>query len=222
MPRDFRKLIAEKVTESWQTTPHFFVTREIGAAALADRQQRAREASPDLRITATDLMVEALATAIADRVDSPQVDVGLAVASQRGVMTPVLRDVLAADLGDLARKRAAAVERGRAARLSPADLDDPPFTTLSNLGPFGVDAFTGVIPLGQASMLTVGRISRRLVVDPDDTPRVRPMFTAILNADHRVLDGADAARVLERFATAVDAAESTFWRSSEPVLDRGD
>ena len=85
------------------------------------------------------------------------------------------------------------------------DLDDPPRSTLSNLGPHGVDQFTGVIAAGQNSLLTIGRIARRVVVI-DDAIGIRPTFHATLNADHRVLDGADAAALLAAFADAATNA----------------
>lgn len=203
MARDFRALIAEKVTESWTTTPHFFVTREVDADNLIDRLASHRAEAGAVAPTVTDLMVRALAEAVSEPEPQGPVDIGLAVASDSGVMIPVLRDVLGGDLESLAAKRQAAVERGRAGRLSREDVEEPPATTLSNLGPYGVDAFTGVIPVQQRSMLTVGRISRRLVPDENDRPRCVSRFTATLNADHRVLDGAEAAALLGDFARSI-------------------
>jgi pyruvate dehydrogenase E2 component (dihydrolipoamide acetyltransferase) len=207
MPRDFRALIAEKVTESWTTTPHFYVTREIDSDGLLDRLAAQREEVAESAVTVTDLMLVALAEAVSGRgSEESSVDVGLAVATDKGVMIPILRDVLGSDLESLAASRRDAIERGRRGRLTREDIEQPPGTTLSNLGPFEVDSFTGVIPIQQQSMLTVGRISRRLVPDEQGRPVCVNRFTATLNADHRVLDGAEAAHILRDFAAALAPA----------------
>jgi pyruvate dehydrogenase E2 component (dihydrolipoamide acetyltransferase) len=100
--------------------------------------------------------------------------------------------------------RAAAVDRARAGSLAPADLEPLPLSTLSNLGPMGVDHFTGVIALGQTSLLTVGRAVPRVVADADRRLGVRTTLHATLNADHRTIDGARAARLLVAFAEAAE------------------
>lgn len=87
--------------------------------------------------------------------------------------------------------------------MAPDDLRDPPRSTLSNLGPHGVDAFTGVIAIGQTSRLTVGRIVPRPYV-LDGALAIRDSFVATLNADHRRLAGEDAANLLLAFARAVE------------------
>ncbi len=137
---------------------------------------------------------------------APSPAIGLAVAGDRGVTIPVIHDVLGLGLVPLAEARAKAVERGRSGRLEPADLASPPASTLSNLGPFGVDQFTGVIASGQPTLLTVGRIRDRVVVR-GRAFEARPTMFATLNVDHRALDGADAAKLLDRFATAVERPE---------------
>lgn len=195
-----RALIAARVTESWRSTPHFGVSREVDAEAMeALRRNLPAEARPSL----TDLMVRALAQALRSSGASDPVDVGLAVATPEGVLIPVLRGVLDMDLASLRQAREAAVARARADRLLAADLEAPPRSTLSNLGTAGVDAFTGVIAPGQESLLTVGRVAPRpAVVEGQLTVRAR--FWATLNVDHRALDGDDAARILLAFVRCVE------------------
>src|SRR5262249_37778600 len=118
--------------------------------------------------------------------------------------------VLGLDAHALARARAAAVERARRGRLSADDLGAQPASTLSNLGAMGVDHFTGVIALGQTSLLTVGRAVPRPAVGPDGGLVVRTTFNATLNVDHRQLDGADAARLLAAVAAAAERATADF------------
>ena len=134
-------------------------------------------------------------------------DVGLAVATSNGVVIPIVRGVLDMELGELRRARESAVGRAREDRLRPDDLGDPPRSTLSNLGMLGVDAFTGVIALGQTSLLTVGRILARPYVNAGALA-IRDSFHATLNVDHRVLDGDEAARLLVAFVSAVEDVSS--------------
>jgi len=202
----FRELIAAKVSQSWREIPHFAVTREIDAepllAAVAALRARGVEPPP----TATDLLLRALAVALRAVDPAASGDVGLAVATEHGVVIPVVRAVTSLDPAGLARARAAAVDRARSGRLSADDLAASPPSTLSNLGSLGVDHFTGVIALGQTSLLTTGRALPRAVVGRDGGLKARTTFHATLNVDHRRLDGAGAARLLVAFA---DAAEKT-------------
>jgi pyruvate dehydrogenase E2 component (dihydrolipoamide acetyltransferase) len=103
---------------------------------------------------------------------------------------------LAVELGDLA-------ERARTNRLRADDLTEGTFT-LSNLGMFGVNRFTAIINPPQVAILAVGAVRRSLVPGPDDAPVVRPLMTVTLSADHRVVDGAVAARFLQDVRAAVE------------------
>jgi pyruvate dehydrogenase E2 component (dihydrolipoamide acetyltransferase) len=199
-----RDLIAAKVSESWRSIPHFAVTREVAAAGMA--QVRARRSEAADRPSVTDLMLKALALALHDRGEPGPIDVGLAVATTHGVAIPVIRGVLALDFAALRGEREAAVARAREGRLRPADLTDPPRSTLSNLGTLGIDSFTGVIALGQMSLLTVGRILPRPWI-ADGVVTIRDTFIATLNVDHRYLDGEDAARLLLAFVSASEDAD---------------
>jgi pyruvate dehydrogenase E2 component (dihydrolipoamide acetyltransferase) len=199
-----RELIAAKVSESWRTIPHFAVTREVDAAAMIALRERWGDGTD--RPSFTDLMLWALALALRDRGEPGMVDVGLAVATPGGVAIPVIRGVLALDLRGLRREREAAVSRARNGRLQPADLSEPPRCTLSNLGPQGIDSFTGVVAVGQTSLLSVGRILSRPSV-ADGRVVIRDSFVATLNVDHRILDGDDAACLLMAFVAAVEDAE---------------
>jgi len=204
VPGRYRSLIAAKVVESWTTMPHFSVSREVDASAMAG--VRAGYGASD-RPSYTDLMLRALARALRAGGALGSVDVGLAVATPNGVMIPVVRDVLGMVLPTLRREREAAVARAREDRLLPDDLRDSPRTTLSNLGTLGVDSFTGVIAVGQTSLLTVGRIVPRAYVSGNGIA-VRDSFHATLNVDHRTLDGEDAARMLVAFVSAIEDVAS--------------
>jgi pyruvate dehydrogenase E2 component (dihydrolipoamide acetyltransferase) len=200
----FRSLIAEKVGESWREIPHFAVTREVDATAAQLLLAELRAAQPEPSPTLTDLFLRALAEAIRSVDSTSAVDVGLAVATEHGVVIPVVRDVLSLPPVDLSRERANAVERARSGRLGAQDLEATPRTTLSNLGARGVDQFTGIIAVGQTSLLTVGRAMPRAVVVDGAAVDIRTTFHATLNADHRTIDGAGAADLLDAFAAAVE------------------
>jgi pyruvate dehydrogenase E2 component (dihydrolipoamide acetyltransferase) len=206
----FRELIAAKVTESWREIPHFAVTREVDAEAMLDALGEIRAAGAEPEPTLTDLLLRALALALRETGRAGAGDVGLAVATEHGVVIPVVTDVLGRNAAGLARARSAAVERARAGRLGQDDLGASPASTLSNLGAFGVDHFTGVIALGQSSLFTVGRAVPRVVAGDDRSLRVRTTFHATLNADHRTIDGADAARLLTAFAAAAEGMTAAF------------
>jgi len=206
----FRELIAAKVAESWREIPHFTVSREVNAEPMQAVLEQLRTAGFEPASTLTDLLLRALALALRDTGLPDPIDVGLAVATVHGVVIPVVRDVLAQEAAELAASRRSAVERARAGRLSRDDLAASARSTLSNLGSFGVDRFTGIVALGQTSLLTVGRALPRVVADESRAIRVQTCFDATLNADHRTIDGAEAARLLVAFATAAERMNSEF------------
>jgi pyruvate dehydrogenase E2 component (dihydrolipoamide acetyltransferase) len=194
-----RASIARLVSRSWSEIPHFAVARDIAADGVLDRLAADVGEGP-VRVSVTDVLVRALGRALATRGSS---DVGLAVATDYGVALPVLPGVADRSLGDIARLRRAAVERARSRRSS-ADDTRTPLMTLSNLGTHGAGWFTGIIPFGQQGLLTVGTLTQRPVVR-DGRLAVGWQLSAVLNVDHRVWDGADAADLLARLAGEVAA-----------------
>lgn len=197
-PGRTRLAIASRVSQSWREIPHFAVEREIDAtdAAAALAALRLREPAA----TYTDLLLRALAVALQHTVGGSG-DLGLAVAAPAGVLMPVVVRVPDLSPSQLVAARLAAVERARYRRLNGADVSGTPLASLSNLGSHGVDAFTGVIAVGQQLLLTVGTIRPRPVV-LDGGLHVRPTLIATLNVDHRSFDGDRAADVLAAFDRA--------------------
>ena len=209
----FRAAIAEHVAESWRTIPHFAMVREIDARSV--NQALATMRGNGLPATATDLLLRALAQAVAVGADTAG-DLGLAVATPDGVVIPVIADVPGLGPAALVTARAAAVARARDGRLSARDLAAGPVASLSNLGGYQVDSFTGIIPAGQKLLLTTGTIADRPVA-VDGQVMVRPSFTATLNVDHRQFDGDHAARILADFQAALD--QSMTWAATREKLD---
>jgi pyruvate dehydrogenase E2 component (dihydrolipoamide acetyltransferase) len=127
------------------------------------------------------------------------------MAVENAVVTAVVRGADKASIGELAKQRSQLAERARANRLQPADISGATFT-ISNLGMFSVDAFTAIIVPPQAGILAVGAIVDR-VVAVDGMIGVRPMMTVTLSSDHRIIDGASAARFLNDVVLALGEAD---------------
>jgi pyruvate dehydrogenase E2 component (dihydrolipoamide acetyltransferase) len=195
----WRAPIARQVSRSWSEIPHFAVAREIAADGVTDRLAGEMPAG-GVRVTVTDLLVRALGRSLARYGSS---DVGLAVATRHGVLLPVLPDVAGRKLSEIAALRHSAAERARN-RWSTEEDGRSPLVTLSNLGTHGVEWFTGIIPLGQRGLLTTGTLAQRPVVK-EGRLSVAWRLTAILNVDHRVWDGLDAAELLSEFDDRISA-----------------
>jgi pyruvate dehydrogenase E2 component (dihydrolipoamide acetyltransferase) len=210
------RLMAERTTQSWTTVPHFFVVREVDAGALNEARQKlapAIEKSRAVKLTHTDLLVALVARVLLKhpRMNASwtgegvrrhaDVNLGVAMAVNDGVVAPVIHNAHKADLGDIAVQRRELTERARTGKLRPQDVAGGTFT-ISNLGMFGVDAFSAIITPPQAAILAVGRIADR-VVPVDGRPGIRPMMTLTLSSDHRVVDGARAAEFLRDVTEAI-------------------
>jgi pyruvate dehydrogenase E2 component (dihydrolipoamide acetyltransferase) len=204
-PSRRREAIAARVAESWRTIPHFAVTRELDATDVVDALRELRRAVP--AATVTDLLLHAFSTMITTLPGSASGDVGMAVATPDGVMMPVILDADALAVADLVSARQAAAQRARDGRLTEVDMSARPVGSLSNLGALGVDSFTGIIPLGQQCLMTVGRIAPRIIAR-ERMFALRDTINATLNVDHRTIDGDDAARALDVFAQALGSLHS--------------
>ena len=189
------RIMAERTTQSWTTIPHFFVSRDVDATALREARERmlpAIQRSHGVKVTHTDLMVAAVARALRQhaRMNASwsdgtvtihaDVNVALAMAVDNAVVTAVIRNADRLSLAEAAKQRTELAERARANRLQPGDIAGATFT-ISNLGMFGVDAFTAIIVPPQAGILAVGAIADR-VVAIDGLIGVRPMMTLTLSS----------------------------------------
>ena len=221
-PSSLGRIMAERTTQSWTTVPHFFVTREIEAAALNEYRERIVaqiESSHLVRITHTDLLVALAARVLLKhpRLNASwsaegirlrdYVNMGIAIAVDDGVVAAVIPNAQAASLSEISKLRLEVAERARAGKLRPADITDATFT-ISNLGMYQVDQFSAIITPPQAAILAVGSITDR-VVAVNGQPAVRPMMTLTLSCDHRVADGARAAMFLKDLAQSIRAPAET-------------
>src|SRR5688572_9451091 len=213
------RIMAERTTQSWTTVPHFFVSREIDVSALKtarDAMVPKIEELHGVKMTHTDLIVAAVARALRKhpRMNAswdngritvhPDIHVGLAIAVENAVVAAVVHHADKAKIGDIAKQRIDKAQKARANKLAPSDISGATFT-ISNLGMFSVDAFTAIIVPPQVGILAVGAIVDRVVV-VDGMLAVKPMMTVTLSSDHRVVDGASAARFLNDVVAAIGDA----------------
>ncbi len=196
VPDKHRRAVAAAVTRSWAEIPHFAATAQLDVAPLEALLRSARAVAPG--ITFTDLIVKAYALSLVGRLGVSTINLSLAVATDAGVAMPVLENVAEVSLLDLSKKRAAAVQRAREGKSAPEDLL-PGHSAVSNLGGYGVEHFTGIIPVGQTSLLTIGAAADRPVVRDGQLVAGRTMY-ATLNVDHREWDGQHVGEVLQRLA----------------------
>lgn len=223
-----RQLIAERLTQSIQTIPAFSVSAEANAEKLLGLYESLRGAVAEatgVKLTVTDLLLTAYALALKANSGMNAVwekntvrnrnviDIGLAVATPKGVVTPLLRSVDTVDLPSLAVQRSELAEKARQSRLSLAELEGG-VGTLSNLGMYRVDHFQAIINPGQSSILAAGQIRKRPWVESSLTVK----RTVILNltVDHRVADGAVAAVFLEQIVHLIENADHLLGKT--PVL----
>jgi pyruvate dehydrogenase E2 component (dihydrolipoamide acetyltransferase) len=207
------RLMAERTTQSWTSVPHFFLLREVTATRLIEWRERASRQVSDA-VTYTDLLVKVVAEALrhhprlnASWADGTvamhdEINVGIAVATEQGLVVPVIQRADELSLRGIARQRADLVTRAQAGHLRLSDLQGGTFT-ISNLGMYGIDAFTAIINAPQAAILAVGRIADR-VVPVDGKPAVQPMLTLSLSCDHRVVDGARGAAFMAAVAALIE------------------
>lgn len=209
--RSTRAVIAERMLRSASTTAPVTLTAEVDATALVELRRQLIEAGVELSYN--DLFLSILARALRDhpRLNASiegevikvwqRIDIGLATETERGLLVPVVRNVDGKGLAQLAGKTAALIERARAGQCTPEELSGGTFT-LTNLGMYGIDAFTPLINLPECAILGVGRIKQQPVID-GETVVGRQMVWLSLTFDHRLVDGVPAARFLQRVGQLV-------------------
>ena len=200
------RAMAENVTRSWRDAPHFFVMREVDASNLV-----AERARGPVEATYTDLIVHAVAAALTRHPrmngSASDINIGLAVAVPDGLLVPVIYGADRLSINELVARRKELLDRIRLGKLRAADLSAGTFT-VSNLGMYGVDAFTAILTDGQAGILAVGRITNR-VVAVQGAPAVRPTMMMSLSCDHRRVDGARAAEFMESLVALMEKPQTT-------------
>jgi pyruvate dehydrogenase E2 component (dihydrolipoamide acetyltransferase) len=218
-----RQAIADRMMESIRTIPSFSISVEVNAEKLVSLYEGLRELirrQAGSKLTYTDLLLRALAISLAETPQMnavweegtvhqrKQIDLSLAVATDRGVVAPTLTNVDRLPLDQLVRQRTALTDRARQSSLGFADLEGG-VGTLSNLGMYRVDRFEGIISKNQSFILAVGKLRNRPWVDT--TLVIKPTLILNLSVDHRLTDGAAAAVFLERIAEIIENPYRILW-----------
>jgi pyruvate dehydrogenase E2 component (dihydrolipoyllysine-residue acetyltransferase) len=203
-----RQTIAQRMTQSKTTVPHFYVTVEINMSdALKVREQLNNLSAETEKVSVNDIILAAAARTLGKHPtfnasyhgDSLElhsnIDIGVAIAVEAGLLTLALHDTDKKSLKQIAAETKGMGERARTNKLRPDDLGQTTFT-VSNLGMFGVDEFAAIINPPEAAILAVGAAIKRAVV-VDDEIRIAAVMKVTLAVDHRVADGAQAARFLQ-------------------------
>ncbi len=205
--RGMRKVIAERMHQSLQGSAQLTISTEVDVTQLIDRRQEVRQ---EFNVTYTDFIVQACAHALRQhpRMNASlegniihvhgDIHVGLAVALDEGLIVPVVRDVDKKSLKDIAAEAKTLAEKARASQLKLEEVSGGTFT-VSNLGMYGVDAFTPIINAPQSGILGVGRIVEKPVIYRGEITK-RSMMVLSLTFDHRVIDGAPAGAFLQTVA----------------------
>jgi pyruvate dehydrogenase E2 component (dihydrolipoamide acetyltransferase) len=207
------RVMVDRLSQAWATIPHFYLIRDVNASRLVAWREKIQTNSTE-KITYTDLLVRLTAAALRryprlngswqneNIVLNPDINIGLAVAVEDGLVVPVIHHADELSLTQIAARRGELVARAQAGKLSIDDLSGGTFT-ISNLGMYGVDAFNAIVNPPQAAILAVSRIADR-VVPVNGQPAVQPMLTLSLSCDHRVVDGARGAQFLQALADLIE------------------
>jgi pyruvate dehydrogenase E2 component (dihydrolipoamide acetyltransferase) len=208
-----RRTIAQRLAESKQKVPHFYVTIDCEMDELLHMRQKLNQAVPAGKISVNDFIIKAVAHAMgqvpavnASWTDTAirryrSADISVAVATPGGLITPIVRNVAAKSLGAISAEVKALAERAKAGKLQPIEYQGGNFS-ISNLGMYGVREFSAIINPPQACILAVGAAEQRPVVK-NGALAVATVMSCTLSADHRVVDGAVGAEFLAAFKVAI-------------------
>jgi len=212
-----RKIMAQRLQQSKVTAPHFYVEMTADATALQQSRKdlQRRMEGKDIKITFNDILIKIVSHALGefpmvnasflgDRIRLHKaVHMGVAVAIDEGLVVPVVRDANQKSISQISREVAELAAKARNKRLLPSEYEGGTFT-ITNMGMFGVESFHAIINPPESAILAVGAITAKPVV-VDGEICVRPCMKLCLSADHRVVDGALAARFLARVKDLTEA-----------------
>ena len=208
-----RRAIARRLTESKSTVPHFYLSADCNVDALLELRKRINETSP-VKISVNDIVVKAVGCALMDVPEANVIwnpeamhkfesaDVSVAVATDGGLMTPVIRGVEKRQLSNLSLEISELAARARSGKLRQEELEGGSFA-VTNLGMFGTKEFAAILNPPQSGILAVGAAAPRAIVQNGQIV-IANVMTVTLSADHRAVDGALAAQLLAAFVNRVE------------------
>ena len=208
-----RKTVATRLTEAKQNIPHFYLRKEIKIDELLQVRSRlnAHLAERNNKLSINDFIIKSCALALQSVPMANAVwakdkilqlkpsDIAVAVSVEDGLFTPIIRDADEKSLSNLSKEMKELAEKARSKKLMPSEYQGGSFS-ISNLGMFGVDGFDAVINPPHGAILAVGRGLKKPIVNDDDTISVANVMSLTLSVDHRVIDGALGADLLQSIA----------------------
>ncbi|MCD6155749.1 MAG: 2-oxo acid dehydrogenase subunit E2 [Candidatus Atribacteria bacterium] len=212
-----RKIIAQRMLQSMQSKPHFFLTREVRADELVAFREKLLplvEKRTGYRVSYTDILVKIVARVLEEFPEinayfldeevqfNEQINIGIAVALDEGLVVPVLRDANRKSITSIVKEMNELVQKARKGKLLPEDLEGGTFT-ISNLGMFGVDSFTAIINPPQSAILACGAIRRKPYFDGKEIIPAY-LWNLTLSCDHRIIDGATAAKFMSTLISFIE------------------
>ena len=212
-----RKIIGDRLSESKFTSPHLYFTNSVDTTNMTKFRKELNEIAPR-KITVSDLIVAACAKALekypavntslidGNIVTYQSVNIGVAVAGDRGLVVPVIKNCQDKTLVQISEQNRVLVDKAKEGRLTPDEYADPTFS-ISNLGMFGIENFTAIINPPCAAILSISSVIKKPVVieeDGEDKIVVRPMMNIQLSVDHRLIDGLLAAQFVGYVKTLLE------------------
>lgn len=221
VPMDkIRKIVAQRLSASKQTIPHFRLVSHVRVDALLDLRKTANLVL-GVKASINDYLVKAVAIALSHHRDVniqvhgdaihhfPHADISVAVASPKGLVTPIVRSADMMRIDQIAAATKALIEKAQAGKLGYEDMDGGTFS-ISNLGMFGIDQFDAIINPPQGAILAVGGVGRVLGEDENGEGRFESRMTLSLSLDHRAIDGAAGAQFMATLKGLIEAPEGLF------------
>jgi pyruvate dehydrogenase E2 component (dihydrolipoamide acetyltransferase) len=210
-----RQITAQRTTEAKQTIPHFYLTMEIDMEEALALRAKLNSMEESFRISVNDMIVKACAVALEKHpivnasyregqlVYPDGIHIGIAVASEEGLLVAVVRHCEGKSLRRIAQEAQTLVQKAREGKLLPDEMTGNTFT-VSNLGMFDIDEFSAIINPPASAILAVGAVKKVPVVLEDGSIQPRARMKVTLSCDHRVLDGATGARFLQELKRVLE------------------
>jgi pyruvate dehydrogenase E2 component (dihydrolipoamide acetyltransferase) len=209
-----RKTIARRLSESIGPVPTFYLTAEFDLGRVTEMREAMAQMGPEFKVSVNDVVLKAVATALAKHPEvnahwlgdkiryHNRVHLGMAVATDDGLIVPVIWDADRKRMSDISREAKELAKRARERKLKPEEFTGSTFS-VSNLGMFGIDQFTAIINPPEVGILAIGALEEKpVVVDGAITTRKRMRVT--MSCDHRVVDGALGARFLQTLRRLIE------------------
>jgi len=215
-----RSIIAARLVQAKQTVPHFYLTADVDVSALIALRAQINEPSSSKdqsrpRVSINDFVIKFWALSLVmvpaanviwaeDRImQFSHADIGVAVSVDDGLLTPLVRNAESKPVSSISSEMRDLSERARSRRLAPSEYQGGS-SAISNLGMHGVREFAAIINPPQSTILAVGAVRRQAIEQADGTARFTSVMTVTLSCDHRVVDGAVGARILEAFKHLIE------------------